>query len=51
MDMAQGKGLASALGNTPMYHRQKYMPLKYVYLRINRGYENRNIYVLSESQD
>jgi hypothetical protein len=32
--MAQGGSLASALGNTPQYFRQKCMPLRHAQLRI-----------------
>jgi hypothetical protein len=34
VDVAQGTGLASASGNTPLYSRQKYMLSRHVLLRI-----------------
>jgi hypothetical protein len=48
---AQGENLVSALGSTPSYAKQKYMSLRYVIsVNINRYYESRDIYILSDSQ-
>jgi hypothetical protein len=49
MFMVQGGSLASALGNTPQYSRQKSCTIKAcVTGNLDRGY--RNIYILSESK-
>jgi hypothetical protein len=49
MVVAQGWNLASALGNTPQYSRQKCMA-SCTAENLDRNYRNRNIYILSESQ-
>jgi hypothetical protein len=50
MEVGKGKGLASALGNTPMYSRQKYVIMSYAIENINRRYKDRIIYILSHRQ-
>jgi hypothetical protein len=55
MIMAQGRSLASALGNTPhsrhSFIHSLYAIKAYAVQNLNRDYRNRNIYNLSESQE
>jgi hypothetical protein len=44
MDVVQGKGLASALGSTPLYSRHSYAVKAYVV-------ENRNKFFIKSSSD
>jgi hypothetical protein len=49
-DWAQKMGIVSLLGSTPQYSRQIYAINAQIIDNIEKGYKDRNIYILSDCQ-